>query len=502
MIAASARKSTILKSNGEPFETQPRFRPSELIDMKLAARSGHGREINARFDAAQQTDEMERYWVNADSYDADSANSRSVRVTLMHRARYEVGNNPFVDGMVQTCANYLIGTGPTIRFTGGTPEFNAKASNAFAAWARAVMFRRKLYCMAHAKVQDGEGGAVLRNNPAIPGVRLDVVPFEAEQMHTPYVRYMQPGHIDGIRFDEFGNPYEYDLMPYHPGASWAQVNPQAEKIPARYMLHWFMLRRPGQHRAVSELRSVLNTGANARRFRESTLAAADSAASYAGILKTQQMPDSGNDPLIPMSTTETERRMLMALPGGWDFSQFKAEHPNATYSEFIRSHINEMGRPKHLPYGMAACDSAQYNFASGKLDRQPLYLAIDVERCDCEELVISKVVDEWWKRAVNAYYWVGMDQNTPLAYAVDWPALPEGDENAVADAAATKLDAGLMSPSQWFSDNGFQFEEKIAQMANDYGVTVQEMKALLRRKRFEEPAAPATVAQAPAGATA
>jgi hypothetical protein len=58
----------------------------------------------------------------------------------------------------------------------------------------------------------------------------------------------------------------------------------AERVSADYMLHLFALERPGQHRGVAEMKSTLNTGAASRRWREATLASAETArlGSWAG----------------------------------------------------------------------------------------------------------------------------------------------------------------------------------------------------------------------------
>ena len=58
-------------------------------------------EVRATYDAARTTDEFKNHWANADALDADSANSKAVRATLVQRSRYEVGNNGYADGMVQ-----------------------------------------------------------------------------------------------------------------------------------------------------------------------------------------------------------------------------------------------------------------------------------------------------------------------------------------------------------------------------------------------------------------
>ena len=116
---------------------------------------------------------------------------------------------------------------------------------------------------------DGEGLAVIRRNPRVRHpILLDVVLHEAEQFQTPYLRFGEPNHIDGIRFDQFGNPLYYELLREHPGStSRSAWESAAEEIPSEFVLHWFKLRRPGQHRGVPECSSTLNVGAAARRWR-------------------------------------------------------------------------------------------------------------------------------------------------------------------------------------------------------------------------------------------
>jgi len=68
-----------------------------------------------------------------------------------------------------------------------------------------------------------------------------------------------------------------------------------------------------------------------------------------------------------MTTIDLERRMMTALPAGYKAGQMRAEHPATTYNMFKRALICEMGRCLLLPYGIAAADSSDYNFASGRL---------------------------------------------------------------------------------------------------------------------------------------
>ena len=486
--------SVLLDHNGKPFQKRNGHARPELAASFINTRR-RGRSISASYDAARSTDDLDGHWTHADSLDADSANSLAVRTKLVQRSRYEAGSNGYFDGLIQTHANYVIGTGANLRMMTKSKTFNETVESAWKSWCKATLFRRKLWCLACAKPQDGEGLGVIRyNQNAAHPVKLDVVPFETEQCQTPYLPFNAIGRIDGIHFDEWGNPTHYDILKYHPGGTWAHLQPDPERVPAAYVIHWFTLRRPGQHRAVPEFRSTLNVGASSRRWREATVAAAETAADYAALLHTDMPPEATADLAAPFSTTPIEKRQMAALPMGWDMTQLKSEHPNATYEGFHRQQINETARPKSIPQNIAMCDSSGYNFASGKLDHETYFLTVDIEREDANDLVLEKVFPRWWELAVLVYGWAAEPGELP-DHGWDWPKHPVGDIRAVANANDIRLKNGSLSPSKAASDEGVDFEDHVVAMARDYGVTPEEMRAIILRTNLSgaAPKAPAAV---------
>src|SRR5690606_11977580 len=125
----------------------------------------------------------------------------------------------------------------------------------------------------------------------------------------------------------------------HPGGAIIPVTHHPERIDERQVLHWFALRRPGQHRGIPEFRSTLNVGASARRWREATVAAAETAADFSVLLKTNLTPDGTADLAAPFSEMEIQKRMATSLPMGWDATQMDGKHPNSTFGEFNRAQI-------------------------------------------------------------------------------------------------------------------------------------------------------------------
>lgn len=443
--------------------------------------------IRAKYDAASDSIEFSNYWAAADAYDADSANSKSVRARLVKRSRYESANNAYADGIVQTHSNFLIGLGPSLQCS---PRIDA----AFASWSLSVSLRRKLWCLAHAKVQDGESFAQIANNDRVDHpVKLDLVPIECDQVTTPYLPHRQVGVIDGMVFDRFGNVLWYDILPEHPGGMWSYAYQDPVQVSARYVCHWFAMRRPGQHRGIPELTSTLQVGASSRRWREATVSAAETAASFAVLMHTD-MPPGEADPVQPLSTAEIQRRMMAAIPMGWKPEQMVSQHPNATYDSFNRAQIAEQSRPKNMPYNMAACDSSQSNYASGRLDFQPYFAGVDIERADCAELVLDKVFRQWWKEAALVLR-LGDPRQVP-PHSWDWPNHPVADISAEASAVDTKLRNGTLTLSQAYADAGDNYEQAVERLASDYGVSTDQMREILRLSVFNGTNQLGSIAQA------
>jgi capsid protein len=451
--------------------------------------------IRARYDAAQTSAANEYHWASADSYDADSANSKAVRATLVKRSRYETNNNGYGKGIVLTHANYVVGRGPTLRMQTGSVGLNAMVEAAWGRWIRRVKFGRKLRTAFKAKVGDGEGFLVARTNPNLADtVKLDIVGIECDQFTTPWLPYAEPNRIDGIKFDDFGNPIFYDLLKYHPGGAWGSLMDAPEQIPARFVFHLFREDRSGQHRAVPELTATLGRFAQDRRYREAVVKAGENVANVNLLIKTGADPDDGPDQLTTFSTLPVQKDMMVALPGGGDAFQPRSEQPSATYDTFLRSQICEEARPLNMPYNIAACDSSGYSFSGGKLDHLTYFVGVDVDQSDIEDQCLDPLFDLWWPEAVRSYGW-SLDQDRIPPHAWDWPARPDIDESKSASARETDLRTGSRSPSRVYADKGEDFEDEVVSMAQDYRKTPDEIREALFEKHLGAKIAPAASPQ-------
>ncbi len=366
------------------------------------------RLVRARYDAAQDSNETKNIWSASDALDADAANSLEVRTKLRKRSRYERSNNGHNAGIIRTHANYVVGTGPKLRLQTTSPGFNAMVESAWLRWMQSTGFVRKLRTMCRAKVGDGEAFGLIVTNPAATDpVQLDVRLVECDQVTSPLLMVEAENYTDGVHFDEFGNATAYDVLRRHPGSAWFYRVSQPQEFDtyqARFVCHWFCDERPGQHRGIPELTPSMNLFATGRRYREAVVAAAETAADIALMVQMGQTNE-GNDEVAPFTTLPIEKRTMTMLPAGSTGMQPKAEQPTTTYEGFTRSMLCEEARPLNMPYNIAACDSSGYSYSGGQLDHQTYFVAVDVERQDCEQAVLDKLFSIWFALAQEAYQW-------------------------------------------------------------------------------------------------
>jgi lambda family phage portal protein len=369
-------------------------------------RPGRGRVVRVvrgRYDAASTSDDNRRHWANADGLSANQANSPEVRRVLRNRARYETANNSYAKGIVLTLANDVVGTGPRLQLLTEDSEANTRIEREFTAWAKAVGLPEKLRTLRMARATDGEAFAVLTSNPRLPTpVQLDLRLIEADRVCTPDLNAAVANAVDGIVFDAAGNPVEYHVLKDHPGEGYLAVR-EYDRVPAEAVLHWFRGDRPGQARGVPDILPALPLFAQLRRFTLAVIAAAETAADFAGILYTDAPASGESDAAEPFEPIELEKRALVTMPGGWKMSQLQAEQPSTGYAEFKHEILNEIARCLNMPFNVAAGNSSGYNYASGRLDHQTYFKAIRVKQVHLEAVVLDRILAAWLDEAARLW---------------------------------------------------------------------------------------------------
>lgn len=469
--------------------------PPKAVKQSRAKAGDDSGEVTrrSRFDAAQTGPDNRNHWANADDLSANAAADPATRRTLRRRTRYERDNDPHVSGLMEELADDVVGTCPRLQLSLGLEHESAarQVEKSFRTWCRVTGFGGKLRVLQEAKPTDGESFGLMVTNPQVAHpVKMDVRLFETDQVETPGVELLTAGNtISGIEFDQDGNPQWYHVLRQHPGDSgfWNWTGGY-DRVSARFILHWFRPRRPGQARGLPKLTPALPVASQARRFSLATLAAAEYAASINGILETDAPPPDPDDdgdspePPAPWSEAEYRRNTLLVTPAGAKIKQLEAEHPTANYGEFMDRQHGTIGRAVRAPLNKVTGSSANFNFASGRLDHLPYQRMVWIERDDFEHRVIDRVFKAWCEEAAL----VGQIPDTlPPLDAWEWTwfydAFEQLDPLKETQATELKLRLNLTTLSEACAERGMNWRDVLQQRAlelahmreleRQYGVT-------------------------------
>jgi lambda family phage portal protein len=361
--------------------------------------------LKAKYDAASQLDS--RHWANADALSSTSANSLDVRTKLRNRARYEIANNCHARGIVSTLANDVIGTGSRLQIVHDDESLCNAIETPWNEWYEEIGLAEKLHTFKLAKIGDGEGCGMLRQNDQLfSSVRLDVEIFETDRITDPYQLALSGSHVDGIELDERNRPVNYYVSKYHPGDTtfFQSFGPDGfSKVPAKNILHWFRHDRPEQMRGVPEITPALPLFAQIRRYTLAVLASAEIAADFAAFIHTDALPneeDSSDQPKA-WDSTDLEKGLLTPLPHGWDITQMRAEQPTTGHNEFVKGLLREACHALLIPYNIANADFEGDSYAGGRMALQVYQRSCKVQRSHFNNRILNKIFAAWYEEAIR-----------------------------------------------------------------------------------------------------
>jgi lambda family phage portal protein len=397
------------------------------------------------------------------------------RRTMRIRSRHETANNGYLDGIVATVANYVIGNGPKLVIDTGDDAKDEAIERDWLRWARKIDLAEKLRLMRRSQAESGECFAVAIDNPRMTGwTRLDIAAVEADRVANPSIfaasdvtsaaslggiKGLPPdaaASIDGVILDATGNAIAYVVLRKHPGdnAWWGASGTEYDVLSASRVFHLVARKRPGQVRGVPELAATIGLFGMMRRYSLAVVNAAENAAMIGGVITTGAGADTGNDTnettgVMPYEGVEFERGMWMQMPSGSNINQVRAEQPTDAHESFLRSMLGESSRPIGMPVSVASGDSSQHNYASGRLDWQAFHRAIEIDRDTYARTILDPLFRMWAREYELANGPGAIGQLTDEFgdvrpdYEWVWPPFEHVDPKKEADAQAIRLASGV-----------------------------------------------------------
>jgi lambda family phage portal protein len=463
---------------------------------KPTPQPAHHPRPGARYDAASTTDENQKHWANADYFSANVSALPAIRRLLRARSRYERANNGYAKGLIRGRTNDTIGTGPRLQLdfpdevfdkdfqrpvATGTPtttpaDLAHEVERLWCEWCEYVGFNDKLRTLADAEDTDGEGFALFANagDDAFP-ITLRVRVIEADRVMTPDLVFPTPLQIDGIRFNEAGEPIAYDVLRRHPGdvQMFTVVLWEYDTIPARQVVHQFDADRPEQSRGIPILTPALPLYSILRRYTLASLGAAEVGAMIAGVIENPNLPpdSSGDDPpeFEAMDAIPFARNALLTLAGGQTAKAFDSKQPAPEYAAFKSEVLTECGRAAGDMRNTATGSSAEYNYSSGRLDHLPRQRGIVIRRERIERQTVDKAFRMWAEEAlmIPGYLPEGLPPYEEWEWCWHWDGFESIDAFKDANAQKIRKEIGLTTDADELAKEGKDWREHYRQLARE-----------------------------------
>ena len=397
--------------------------------------------------------------------------------TLRFRSSYEAANNPYIEGMIGTFADDVVGkSGPTLQVVSDDKKYNSALEAIFELWAKAPDLNGQLSLAEMLRLDlremwsQGEFVTQFAMAPADQVKDADL-PI-ATRLHAIAAHRLKTAHNNlgdftwtmGVRRDKFGRPLEYSFEDIREDLL-ATNTFEFRFLPARDVIHGFDVLEPGQARGAPWLATSLDTAANHRDYRESVLESAREAAKRSAVLQTNH-PDV--DPVIVNDEQEIERGMMTTVPPGWEMKPFEQVQPTATFKEFHNELLREYGRPVNMPLMLVALDASDHNFSSARFDGQGYARAIAYRQGWLERVKLNRCVQ---RLAIEARRLATADElpkrfaalaNPPeggVTYRWSWPARPHVDPFKEGMGERVGLENGTVDPITASASRGLDYEE-------------------------------------------
>jgi lambda family phage portal protein len=455
------------------------FKPKALVKRKYAA------AIKDRLTAD---------WIMG-STSADSELYRDLK-TLRNRSRELCINNDYARRFLKRTSTNVIGNNGIrlqIRATDNKGEplsiENSQILEQFALWAK------RGNCTACGRLSWIDCQKLFLESVARDG---EVIVRLVKGFDNPFnfaLQFIEADHLDedlnrqldndnyirmGIEFNKWNKPVAYHLLTTHPGELFSNKSGQKyQRIPARQIIHAFIMDRPSQSRGVPWMHSAMTRLRMLAGYEEAELVAARVGASKMGFFVSGDGAGyTGAEDAFGNKIMEADPGTFEQLPSGMDVKMFDPHHPNSSFADFEKSILRGIASGLDISYATLSNDLENVNFSSirhGSLEDR------DSWRC-LQTFVIehfcNRVFESWLLMAMTCGR-LGLNirdfdkYNNPIWRARGWAwvdPLKDSHANEIAIAQKTR------TRNQIAADHGNDIEEIFQQivfeeeLARKYGL--------------------------------
>ena len=316
----------------------------------------------------------------------------------------------------------------------------------------------------------------IKENPKGP-IGLAIRDISPERLVTPMDAKPSDRIIDGIQYDKNWEPVAIFIKTED------VLKPQEYKV--KDIIFWKKKVIEDQYFPIPECAQALCIFPSIRRFFTAVVKGEEFKASIpmATVLDPQiYKPDDASN--IPIGSFQYEPNMVPTLPPGVKLEGLNVGSHSADRADYTRLVISAAGRIKKCPANLLMGDSGNLNMSASQVDLQPWQDEVERDRVDFKPIV-EQVIGWWQERAAGTLGYLPIRAKKNLAYALGYTTtFQHNDPKKRADARSTDLASGSTTLVEIWGQKGGNVRRALKQEAKNFGISVQELKALLLQSRF------------------
>ncbi|MHC4616389.1 MAG: phage portal protein [Planctomycetota bacterium] len=395
--------------------------------------------------------------------------------TLRRRAVYEIEHNPRLLGVANSWINDVVGeSGPTLKVKSSSKKFSETLEQGWAGWWKRPDLRQRM-----------SGADMLRLwGRSLWSYGEYIVRFATTSKESPIalrLHNISPLHLVdpfgtgistdrvfmGIQIDEEGVPDRYffssEILTGIPSTTGGF---QATSIGAEFIEHRFFTLEPDQFRGLPICSTPLQTAADLADLDEETQDAIRAAAQI-GIVIAQEGDSGGNPAVGSTEKQQFERGTTMYVQGGQSVSQVESKQPNASYGEFMKGRVGDLGASVVMPVLRILRSAADSNLASAKLDMTTYNVALDATRVFLNQ-TLNRILAEFTKEMfLNRELTGRMPASGSIQTEWHWGPHPSPDPEKDSRAVDRQLANGSLSMTAEMARRGIRIEDHIAELQKE-----------------------------------
>lgn len=347
------------------------------------------------------------------------------------------------------------------------------------------------------RVMDGEAVSALywkeRGGPYATCVQV----IDPDRLSMPMGQIESETLRAGVEMDDEGAPIAYHFRKAHPGDflpspsqwQWERVA-RATDWGRPLIVHAFEAKRAGDVRGQSPLSPILRKLKQVTRYDEAELQAAILNAVLAGFIESPHDHDELAEGLGGGELTKYQEERLafhgakpLRLPGvsmnflypGEKVNLTTPGHPNAVYEAFERTALRNVASALGLSYEQLSMDWSQVNYSSARAALLEVWRGFSARKGSFAAQYTGPIYAAWLEEAIDIGR-IRLPAGAPpfetrrSAYCrADWIGPGRGwvDPQKEADAAATRLDAGLSTLERECAEQGLDWKSVALQRGRE-----------------------------------